>query len=154
MHITKHIALAVLLLAAIPLVAQTAPTVSPSPAPSKWTNFSMVGSAMSLPVKGYTSIGTEVGATFNLTTNFALRESNILTPGANFQFYGGGFNTDIISPPNASSHQHYAFKAGGGVRYDLTGKGTWTFGGEVEYAKLPGLINNTWIAKLGPALHF
>lgn len=140
--------------------------------------FSLTASAISLPGGKSTVAGTVAGATLNVTTNFQLRDDNILASTA--QFYGGGFNyflpvlgkalnnaspnlngarfhfylTGSAGAIRVGSGQHYAFLGGGGVYYDLTGSGSWTFGGEVRYAKLPGLSNNTAVVTLGPSFHF
>jgi hypothetical protein len=146
--------------------------------------FSLTAQPISLPGGQQTVVGTIMGITFTPTVNLDLREDNILAPGNNFQGFFGGFNyrlpilstklnsvsptvdgtrfqfyvtasvgVDRITLPTGTN-QHYAVLAGGGVNYDLTGSGRWTFGGEVRYAKLPGLNNNTAIVSLGPSLHF
>lgn len=142
--------------------------------------FSLTSSAVSLPGGGKTVVATDVGLTFNVTTNFQLRSDNILASDSSFRGYFGGFNYFLPvfssklngSSPNlngarfhffitgsagvdqAFGKQHYAFLGGGGVFYDLTASGSWTFGGEARYAKLPGYANNTAIVSVGPAFHF
>lgn len=77
--------------------------------------------------------------------------------GERFQFYlTASVGIDRITPAvkTDATKSHYAVLAGGGVNYDLTGSGHWTFGAEVRYAKLPGLQNNTAIVSVGPTLHF
>jgi hypothetical protein len=164
-----------LFLAALPVFAQT------QPAPSPVNTFALALSPISLPGNKQTVVGTASGATFTPTANFDVREDNLLASG--FQFFGGGFNYRLPvlqtklnnASPNLNGFrfqfyltgtvgvdritvgqtaQHYAFLAGGGVNYDLTGSGTWTLGGEVRYAKFPGLNNNTVVVALGPAIHF
>lgn len=77
-----------------------------------------------------------------------------------FQFYiTASAGVDRLSIPAfgstaASTAQHYAFLAGGGVNYRITAGGAWTFGAEIRYAKLPGYQNNTAIVSVGPTLHF
>lgn len=142
--------------------------------------FSLSSSAVSLPGGGKTVAATDAGATFNVTTNFQLRDDNILASDSSFRGYFGGFNyflpvlggklnnaspnlngsrfhfylTGSAGVDQAFGHQHYAFLGGGGVFYDLTASGKWTFGGEARYAKLPGYANNTAIVSIGPAFHF
>jgi hypothetical protein len=154
------------------------------PAQSVTNAFSLTLAPISLPGGKQTVVGTDSGLTFSPTTNFDLREDNILAPGQNFQGFFGGINyrlpflqtklqntsptvngyrfqfyvtasagIDRITGPSSTT-QHYAFMAGGGVNYDLTGSGTWTMGGEVRYAKFPGLNNNTVVVAVGPAVHF
>lgn len=83
---------------------------------------------------------------------------NAVSPNINgnrFQFYlTGSVGVSRITSSTLPTVQHYAFLGGGGVNYDLTGSGRWTFGAEVRYAKLPGLNNNTAIVSVGPSLHF
>jgi opacity protein-like surface antigen len=122
--------------------------------------------------------------TFTPTTNFDIREDNILATGGNFEYFGGGFNyrLPVLSTMlnNASANlsgyrfqfyltgsagvdrisvnggtaQHYGFLAGAGANYNVTSSGTWTLGGEVRYAKFPGFANNTVVVVVGPAIHF
>lgn len=145
--------------------------------------FSLSLSPISLPGGKQTVAGTEAGATLTVTNNLDLGNVDILAPGSNFQYFAGKFNyrlpvlqtklnnaspnldgfrfgfyvtgsagIDRITGPVTA--QHYGFTAGMGLNYDLTGKGTWTFGGEVQYAKFPGLANNTYLISVGPAIHF
>ena len=145
--------------------------------------FSLSLSPISLPGNKQTVVGTDSGFTFSPTAKLDLREDNILAPGQNFQGFFGGFNYRLPilqtklnnASPNvnflrfqfyltasagidritlAETRQHYAFLAGGGLLYDLTGSGTWTLGAEVRYAKFPGLSNSTAVVAAGPALHF
>ena len=75
--------------------------------------------------------------------------------GFRFQFYlTASAGIDQITSGSGKTQQHYAFLAGGGVNYDLTASGKFSFGAEVRYAKLPGLANNTAIVSVGPAFHF
>jgi hypothetical protein len=145
--------------------------------------FSFNLTPISLPGGKQTVAGTAAGMTFSPTPNFDLREDTIIAPGQNFQAFMGGVNyrLPVISTklnnasPNVDgsrfqfyvtasvgidritlgdTRQHYAFLAGGGINYDLTGSGKWTMGGEVRYAKFPGLLNNTVVVSLGPSIHF
>lgn len=152
--------------------------------PPPFAAFSLTAQPIALPGGKTTVAGTVAGITFTPTTNFDLREDNILAPGANFQGFFGGFNyrlpalsthlnnvstsmngyrfqfyltgsvgVDRITLP-AETKQHYAFMAGGGVNYDLTGSGRYTMALEVRYAKFPGSANNTVVVSVGPAIHF
>ncbi len=156
---------------AVSAVAQTPPTPQ---------TFSLTASAISLPGGGHTVAGTVAGATLNVTQNVALRSDNIIANGSDFKGFFGGFNYQLPvlgkklnnASPNldgarfhfyvtasagvdqVGDKQHYAFLAGGGVYYDLTSSGSWNFGGEVRWAKLPGLANNTAIVTAGPSFRF
>lgn len=152
--------------------------------PAPFSAFSLTAQPIALPGNHQTVAGTVAGITFTPTQNFDLREDNIIVPGQNLQAFLGGFNyrlpvistklnnispnvngyrfqfyvtgsvgVDRITLPDAT-RQHYAFLAGGGINYDITGSGTWTMGVEVRYAKFPGLANNTAIVSVGPTLHF
>lgn len=174
LRLSVMITLGLLLTFAVPAYSQTAPFAA----------FSLTAQPIALPGGHQTVAGTVAGMTFTPTANFDLREDNILAPGANFQGFFGGFNyrLPIISTavnnisPNlngyrfqfyvtgsagvdritlpAQTKQHYAFLAGGGVNYDLTGTGRWTMGFELRYAKFPGNANNTVVVSMGPELHF
>lgn len=164
---------ALLLLIAVPAFGQSA--VQP---------FSLTSQAISLPGGGQTTVATLAGFTFTPTANFDLKDTNLVSGGNFQGFYGGfnyrlpvlssklnnisptvnGFRfqfyitasagIDRVADASGNVRQHYSFLAGGGVNYDLTNSGSWTLGGEVQYAKLPGLANNTAIVSFGPAWHF
>jgi hypothetical protein len=76
--------LAVLTLCSVSLRAQT-------PA-SPISTFSLTAQPIALPGNHQTVAGTVAGMTFTPTTNFDLREDNVIVPGQNFQGYFGGFN--------------------------------------------------------------
>jgi hypothetical protein len=147
------------------------------------SSFALTLTPVSLPGNHQTVAGTEAGMSFAPTPNFELYDDNILAPGQNFRYFGGGFRyyLPVLSQklnnasPNVNGFrfrfaleagagvdritqpvptQHYGFTAGGRVEYDLTNSGTWTMGADVRYAKFPGLNNNTAIVSLGPAVHF
>jgi hypothetical protein len=139
---------------------------------------------IALPGGGQTVAGTVAGMVLSVTPKLDLREDNVMVPGQNFQGFFGGFNYRLPAfsrvldnaSPNLNGYrfqayvtasagidrimgpvetrQHYAFLAGGGLNYDLTGTGRWTFGVEVRYGKLPGLANNTALVSVGPSLHW
>lgn len=168
-----------LMLFASAAFAQTATTTPTTP---QVTPVSFTATAIALPGGGTTIAAAETGVLVNVTNNFSLRDKNVV--GSNFQYFGGGFNYYLpslstalnnISPTldglrfqfwitgsagvdrvtqSSLTNEHYAFTAGGGVSYALSASGTWTLGAEVEYAKFPGLANNTAIVKLGPSIHF
>lgn len=162
----------------LPARAQT-----PAPAPAPAT-FSLTASAIALPGGGQTVAGADAGMTFTPTPNFDLRYDTLMAPASNFSGFYGGFNyrLPVLSTklnnasPNLNgmrfqfyltasagvdrisatgpTREHYSFLAGGGVNYDLTSSGSWTFGVEVRYAKLPGIANNTAIVAFNPTWHF
>lgn len=168
--------------AVLPSFAQSTPA-----APQVQT-FSLTSTAMALPNGKSTVAGTDTGFTFTPTTNFDLREDNVITPsigstsfsaflggfnyrlpvlstklnnvspnlnGYRFQFYlTGSAGVDRVTDASGNTREHYAFLVGGGVQYDLTQSGSWTLGGEVRYAKFPGLASNTAIVSFGPQFHF
>lgn len=85
----------------------------------------------------------------------ALNNASPNLNGYKFQLYlTGSAGVDRVTDALKNTAQHYAFLAGGGVRYDLTNSGTWSLGVEVRYARLPGFAMNTAIVSAGPALHF
>jgi len=123
---------------------------------------------------------TDVGFTKQITTNFSLRDDNILAPSNGMQFYGGGGNyflptsflkktllnpsdfqpyltasigVDRIVPATGPSQQHIAFLIGGGLNYKPA-NGVWVNLFEARYARLPGLATNTAIISSGFTLNF
>jgi hypothetical protein len=95
---------------------------------------------------------------FNYRLPVLSSKLNNVSPNLNgyrFQFYiTASVGVDRITQVDGTTAQHYAVLAGGGLNYDVTGSGRWTFGGEVRYAKLPGFANSTAIVSVGPSLHF
>lgn len=162
-----------------PAQAQTAAPGAEVPvAPSG--KFALNAQAVALPGGGQTVAATDVGATFQITTNFSLRDDNILAPSNGMQFYGGGgdyflptsflkktklnpsnfqpyvtgsIGIDRIVPATGTSQQHIAVLIGGGLNYKPA-SGVWVNLFEVRYAKLPGLANNTAIISSGFSLNF
>lgn len=158
------------------------PAFAQTGTPSTTNTFALTATAVSLPGGGQTIAGSVAGITFTPTANLDLREDNLLASGAQGFFGGFNYRLPVLSTklnnmsPTLNGYrfqfyvtasagvdritsgvvtaQHYAFLAGGGINYDLTGSGRWTFGGEVRYAKLPGLANNTAIVSVGPSIHF
>lgn len=141
---------------------------TPAPASSSAQTFSFNAVALSLPGGKSTVAGTDAGVTFRLTTNFQLREDNIVAPGDNMTAFLGGFNYHIPALSTKlnnvsenlnglnfdfyttggfgvdrlsapTSAQHYAGFAGGGFNYKIAGSSTWSFGAEVTADFLPGV---------------
>jgi hypothetical protein len=84
---------------------------------------------------------------------------NNMSPNLNgnkFQFYlTGSMGIDRIALQDGSATQHYAFLAGGGVRYDPTSSGHFSVNLiEVRWAKLPGYANSTAVVSSGLTLSF
>jgi opacity protein-like surface antigen len=171
-------AFAAVCLFTLPTVAQT--VAKPPAPPENQGSFSLNAQAVALPGGGQTVAATDVGATFAITTNFSLRDDNILAPSNGMQFYGGGGNyflptsflaktklspssfqpyvtaslgVDRIVPASGPSQQHIAFLIGGGLNYKPT-SGVWVNLFEARYAKLPGLAVNTAIVSSGFTLNF
>lgn len=143
-------------------------------------SFSLALSPISLPGAHQTVAGTEAGMTLNITNSLALVDQNIIAPGDNFQFYGGGaqytFKALSTKLNNASPNlnglafqfglkatagvdrltainaQHWGFTAGGFVNYAING--TWAFGGEVLYGHFPGFNQRAVLVSVGPQIHF
>lgn len=160
--------------------AQTAtPPENPAPT-SLFTSsmFSLTAAPIALPGGKSTAAGVLAGGTLNVTQNLALRQSNFIAPESKFNGYFGGIQYAIPSLAkwfNSKSSltllnlqpyvtasaglgqvdgkSHYAFLAGGGMNYAPT-KGFTLNLFEVQYARLPGLANNTVIVSAGPQLRF
>lgn len=174
-------ALSFLVLSLLFCIASFGQTVTP---PTVTTStFTLNSTAISLPGGKSTVPGTDTQMLINITPNFSLRDSNFVSPiGNGFQYFGAGFRYDIpylskalnnfssnlnglkfkfgvtgtvgidrVTSSN-STNQHYGLTLGGHVDYYLNN--VWSLGAEIEYAKFPGLNNNTAIAKFGPAVHF
>lgn len=159
-------------------------TASAQAPPPATQTFSLSAQAIALPGGHQTVAGMDAGVTFTPTPNLDLRDDNIVATGSSFTGFFGGINYRLpvlstklnnVSPnlngarfqfyltasagvdritSGATPVQHYAFLAGGGVNYDLTGSGSWTLGIEARYAKLPGFANNTAIVAVNPTFHF
>lgn len=148
--------------------------------PSPFNTFSMNLAPVSLPGNHQTVAGTAAGADLTLTPNFDVGNLDIIAPGQNFQYFAGHFNRRIPQLANyfnnhstqnmlkfqfgvtgsvgidrltATGRQHFGATGGGFVNYSLGG-GRYSLGAEVQYAKFPGLANNTFIVSLDPAIHF
>ena len=157
---------------ASPLFGQTAPPIQ---------TFSMNLSPISLPGNHQTVAGTAAGADLTFTPNLDLGSFNIVAPGQNFQYFAGHVNYRLPKLANfinnktnwnalrlqfgvtASlgvdritnvSAQHFGATGGGFVNYSLDSGGHYSLGAEIQYAKFPGLANNTFIVSLDPAIHF
>ena len=157
------IALVVLLfVAAVPVMAQN----TPSPTQST-VNFSVGAAALGLGGTAQATAATDVklelnpGFTAKLKT-LELRSDNLLAPGANLQYYGGGVNFTIpknfpktsilaplsfyvdatvgvnrIVPATGPSTSHIGFMMGGGLRW-LTSSGVQMTLIEVNVLHTPG----------------
>lgn len=79
-----------------PLMARAQATASPAPAAGTQTTFTITAAPIALPGNHATFAGTAVGATINMTSNFAFRDDNLIGPaGSNFQGYFGGIQYQI-----------------------------------------------------------
>lgn len=145
--------------------------------------FSLTTQAVAIPGSetGQQTLAAAVtGIAMTITPNFDLRQDDVITSDGHLQGYFGGFTYRLpvlqrklnnMSPTlngynfqfylTASAGQdrvgkdtHYAFLAGGGLNYKMGKSGTWTFGCEVRWAKLPGYRNSTALVSVGPTLHF
>jgi len=76
--------------------------------------------------------------------------------GYNFQLQAtASMGVDRVTPAGSTNiAEHYAFLAGGRLSYAIAGSNTWGLVADIEYAKLPGLANNTVIVSVGPTIHF
>lgn len=163
-------------------LAQTpAPTPEPTPSPFNWSTFSLTASPIALPGGKTTAAGILAGGTLGVTQNLSIRQSNFIAPASDWSGYFGGvqyaipalsnmlnnlspkLNGRLFQPYVTASagvgrigdRNHYSFLAGGGVNYDPIGNGKFIVNlFEIQYAKLPGLANNTVIVSAGPQLHF
>ncbi len=172
-HVFALLALTLLMLSSVPARAQTSGTLS-TPASS-----TAVGQQVPASSKVAVSIGAQalgLGATSSATPaseiitdiEFAKSvtlESRVLEdPGANLQYYGGGFKiplptsvlsktaltplapyvdvslgADRIVPPSGLSQSHIAFQIGGGLNWCRGSLCTQLV--EINYGRLPGLTS-------------
>jgi hypothetical protein len=166
----KHL-IALFALAVCAFGQTSAPTVS---------SFTLALSPISLPGNHQTVAGTEAGLSLGVTQNLDVIDQNIVAPGDNFQYFGGGvqYRLPVLSTklnnasPNlnglkfqfglkasvgvdrltAINAQHWAFTAGGFVNYSINN--TWAFGGQVEYGHFSGFNQRAVLVSVGPQLHF
>ena len=133
------------LLIAVPAYGQT-------PAPAQNTmSFNIGASALGLAATQNATPASDIVLSLNpgfksaVMQNFALRSDNLLAPGANLQYYGGGVNftipykfaagnvfaplsfyvdgtvgADRIVPATGPSASHVAFMAGGGANWQTS----------------------------------
>lgn len=173
--------LILLVLAAIPAKAQNTTASSTETAPINQGAFSLTASAVALPGGGQTVAGTILGQTFAVTDTLSLRATELIAPGSSTNAYFGGVQwfpnvqkvlsktrltsyglvpyltasagADQVSPAGSSTKEHYAFLLGGGLNYcPMAAMCVNAF--EVQYARLPGLANNTAIVSSGLTLTF
>jgi hypothetical protein len=138
---------------------------------------------MSLPGNKQTLAGTLSGVSFGVSQNFSVRQTNLIVPTSVSAYYGGveyrvaAFSKwlDNVSPQlngmhfqlrvngdvgidrvtnGADAHQHWSFLAGGTLNYQVAGSSTYSLLSTVQYGKLPGYANNTWLVAVGPSIHF
>jgi hypothetical protein len=157
-------------------------TTAPANPQSVFTSstFSLNASPIALPGGKGTAAGVLAGGTLNITSNFALRQSSFISTGGWTGYFGGvqyaipslakalnnlssNINGLVFQPYVTASMgvgqiagaSHYSFMAGGGLNYDPAGNTKFVVNlFEVQYAKLPGLANNTVIVSAGPQLRF
>jgi hypothetical protein len=147
------------------------------------STFALTLSPISLPGNHQTVAGSEAGAMLSITKNFDIGNVDVIAPGQNFQYYAGRVNYRLpwlstklnnLSPnlngarfqfgltasagmdriTTGAGSQHYAMTGGGFINYDLTGSGRYSMGVEIQYAKFPGMNNNTVTVSMDPAIHF
>lgn len=168
----KAILLALVLgLTIVPSHAQNPPA---PPAPSY--SFSLNANAMPLFGSGESQPATDIGATFQFTKNSALREENIIAPGADIGGYFGGIQYQLpasvfknttfsnqffpyvtgsagivrSTAPGASTQNHFGALAGGGLNYCPNGSQSFCLNMvEARWARLPGFENSTFLVSSG-----
>jgi hypothetical protein len=157
MKLRISLALAGHLLFCIPAIAQTpAPTTS---------NLSFSVGASALGTTSQATPATDVMLSLNagfkgVWSNLEFRSDNLLSPGANLQYYGGGINFNVpkklpgvlaplsfyvngtvgidrIVPATGPSQAHYAFMGGGGLKW-LTSSGVQIRLIEIDDLHTPG----------------
>ncbi len=76
--------------------------------------------------------------------------------GYNFQLQAtASAGVDRVTPLGTTGiAEHYSFLAGGRLNYAIAGSRNFGLGVDVEYAKLPGIANNTVIVSVGPTIHW
>lgn len=160
------LAVLIFLATVVPTLAQSA--AGPAPTPTQSTlSFSVGASALGLGGASQATAATDVKMELNpgFTGKFKtleLRSDNLLAPGANLQYYGGGVNftipksfpktsafaplsfyvdgtvgADRIVPGTGKSSSHIGFMAGGGLRW-LTSSGVQVQLIEVNLLHAPG----------------
>jgi hypothetical protein len=156
-----------------PIATAAAPSAFPS------TTFSVNLSPITLPGGKSSVTGTMNGASISVTPNVDVENLNIISTsfnyfaggakyflpslskalnnasptlnGFNFQFYLTG-TVGAVKVLGGPQGGHWGETVGGGINYAFSGN--IGLGVEVQYAKLPGYANNTWLAAFGPNFHF
>ena len=124
--------------------AQTSTSSTPAaqaPAPTQESlTFSFGATALGLAPSGDTTPASDIVVKLGFTKRVTLRSDNLLAPGANLQYYGGGMQVDLpnkflsktvlaplqpfvagtigadrIVPASGPSQSHISFMAGGGL---------------------------------------
>jgi hypothetical protein len=163
--------LIVLLLFAMPLVAQSSP-------PTTQGTFSLAASAVALPGGVQTVAGTLLGQTFAVANTVSLRATEVMAPGLSMNAFLGGVQwfpnlTKILAKTKISTSQfqpyltcsggedtlstgnHFAVTCGGGANYDPTNTGHFNVNlFEIQYARFPGATGSTAIISSGVRLTF
>jgi hypothetical protein len=178
----KFTFIAVLLLS-FACFAQTPPnppvTSPPDGTIDSSTSFTINLTPITLPGGHKSVTGIESGMSLKLTPNFDVRNSNLT--GEGLQYFGGGLNyhmpfiskklngisptingllfdfyltgtVGIVTTPSSTAGGHWGERVGGGINYSINK--TWTLGAEIQYAKLPGYLNNSYTVAVGPQIHF
>lgn len=138
-----------LLLCALPCLAQTTNVPTPASASRSFSvgaaAFGLGGMAQATPASDVTLTLNPGFASTGYFSKFDLRSDNVLSPSANLQFFGGGFQAPIpvtfpkgsalaplsfyadatfgvdrIVPSAGPSQVHFALMAGGGVNWTLS----------------------------------
>jgi hypothetical protein len=163
----------VILALALGSFAQTAPPTH---------TFTLALSPISLPGNHQTVAGTEAGTMFNVTPNNNFGMVTVQAPAQAFQYYAGRYERSLPFLANALNNaspnlnflkfqfgviatvgvtritsvdrQHFGYTGGGYVNYSIDQGGHYSLGAEIQYARFPGLANNTWTVSLDPAVHF
>jgi hypothetical protein len=152
---------------------------NPDPAPGSNTTFSLNLTPVTLPGGHQSVTGVESGIALTITPSFDIKEMNLNN--SSFGFYGGGFNYRLpvlstalnnaspninglafqfyltgsvgaITAVGGPTGGHWGELVGGGADYFLNN--AWSLGAEVQYARLPGYANNTYLVSIGPKIHF
>ncbi len=157
-------AIAALCLFAFPSFAQTSTTTTPTPS-SASLSFNVGAGAFGLGGSSNATPATDIALTLNpgiaKAPNFSFRSDNLLAPGANLQFYGGGgeyqlpqlaktglladihfnlnatFGLDRIAPASGPTQEHFGLMAGASMHY-MTSAGVDLNLFQVGFLRTPG----------------
>jgi hypothetical protein len=146
--------LALLLFSAIPAIAQTTPAPPADAPPPPVINgpFAISAGTMTINSKGQTVAAATIQGLLAVTTNFRVRDDNILAPSVSYNSFMGGQEYSFLhyiknsklkpntwdayefaeAGPNRITlasgviAQHIGFHFGGGLRYDPSGSGNFS----------------------------